>query len=82
MPQPWNFFILTIAVLSIITYLTYSNPIQYLPYQWQQTLPMSNAGKNGSYEAPYSDAMNPKKILLKIVTKFSSTKATHSVSTR
>jgi hypothetical protein len=65
MPQPWNFFILTIAVLSIITYLTYSNPIQYLPRQWQQTLPMSNAGKSGSYEAPILGCDEPEEDVVK-----------------
>jgi hypothetical protein len=36
MPQHLSFITLTIVLLTTLTFLAFSNPIQYLPREWQQ----------------------------------------------
>ena len=58
-PLPVITFI--IAILSVITLLTYRNLTQNLPREWQQTLSTSSTCNDSSYIAPMIGCDRPKK---------------------
>ena len=65
MPQPLNAITLITTGLSIITFLTYGNPIQYLPRQWQQSASTSSTGNESSYVAPIVGCDGPEEEIVK-----------------